>query len=68
MQVEQLKDVIEREPFRPFVVRLTNGAQYSFETRRDVGAWKDYSVIFHFGEHRGSARIDVDSIVEIIEK
>ena len=38
MQVADLKEVVEREPFRPFTVRLNNGAQYTFKTPRNIGA------------------------------
>ena len=54
------------EPFRPFAIRLNNGAQYAFVDRRDVGATKQFNMIFHFGE-RGATRIDSDRIVEIME-
>jgi hypothetical protein len=64
----QLKEVAERVPFRPFTVRLYNGTEYTFPTRRFLGAALDYGMIFYFPEPRGAVRIDSDSIVEIIEK
>ena len=67
MKVADLKEVVEREPFRPFTVRLNNGAQYTFKSPRFLGAAQDYGMIFYFGEPRGAVRIDRDSIVEIIE-
>jgi hypothetical protein len=67
MKVADLKDMVEREPFRPFTVRLNNGAQYTFKTARNMGASMNYGMIFYFGEPRGAVRIDSDSIVEIIE-
>ncbi|MEA3210942.1 MAG: hypothetical protein QOE70_3999 [Chthoniobacter sp.] len=67
MKVKDLKDVIEREPFRPFALRLNNGAQYTFPTRKHLGAAQDYGMIFFFGDQGGAARIDSDQIVEIIE-
>lgn len=67
MQVADLKVVVEREPFRPFTVRLNNGGQYTFKTPRNIGASLDYGMIFYFGEPRGAVRIDRDSIVEIIK-
>jgi hypothetical protein len=66
MKVAHLKDVLEREPFRPFSIRLNNGAMYSFNSRREIGATLEYSMIFHFGPN-SAARIDSDRIVEIIE-
>ena len=67
MQVTDLKDVIEREPFRPFTVRLSNGAQYTFPTRTHLGAAQDYGMIFYFADSGGACRIDRENIVDIIE-
>ena len=57
---------MERQPFRPFGVRLNNGTQYLFKQPRDVGAPKNYHLLIYFGEDE-VVRIDTDSIVEIIE-
>ena len=67
MQVTELQEIIEREPFRLFAVRLSNGGQYTFKSPRDLGAIKDYRTIFYFAEPTGAVRIDVDSITELIE-
>ena len=67
MKTVEIKDMVERHPFRPFAVRLNNGAQYSFRAPRDVGATKDYSMIFFFGRSH-AVRIDAASIAEIIER
>jgi hypothetical protein len=67
MKVETIKHLVERAPFRPFAVRLSNGAQYSFHTPRNIGAPEDCSMIFYFGR-TDAVRIDTDSIVEIIEE
>ena len=67
MKVQEIKSLAERQPFRPFAVRLNNGAQYSFREPRDIGATKDYSMIFFFGRSH-AVRIDADSIAEIIER
>lgn len=67
MQVADIRDLIERSPFRPFLVRLTNGAEYAFLNRADLGAPKDCHMIFHFGESQ-AVRIDTSSIVEVVEK
>jgi hypothetical protein len=66
MKVADIKDVAERSPFRPFSVRLNNGAQYNFNTPRELGATGSYNMIFYFGETT-AARIDTDSIVQVIE-
>jgi hypothetical protein len=65
MQVADLKEVVEREPFRPFIVRINNGAQYTFKTPRNIGASMDYGMIFYFGEPRGAVRVDSENIVEM---
>jgi hypothetical protein len=67
MQVADLKEMIERQPFRPFSIRLTNGAKYTFKSPRFLGASQDCGMIFYFAEPRGAVRIDSDSIVEIFE-
>ena len=66
MKVADIKEVAEREPFRPFSIRLNNGAQYTFKSPREIGATRAYNMIFFFGES-SAARIDTDSIVEVIE-
>lgn len=66
MKVSDIKDAAEREPFRPFAIRLNNGALYTFGTPRNFGSTLDYHMIFFFGESN-AVRIDADSIVEIIE-
>lgn len=67
MKVAEIKDLVERRPFRPFAVRLNNGAQYSFKDSRDVGAPKDFRLLIYFGKSE-AVRIDTDSIVEIFER
>ena len=67
MQVLEIQKAVEREPFRPFSVRLNNGARYDFQTRKDLGASKDFEMLFHFADDGVNTRIDSDSIVEIIE-
>ena len=64
MKVKDFRQVAERKPFQPFVIRLPNGAEYQFKEPRDLGATKDYRSIFHFGES-GWDLIDTESIVEI---
>ena len=67
MKVEDIKGRAERQPFRPFAVRLVNGAQYTFKEAREFGAPRDYHMVFYFGETE-AVRIDTDSIAEIIER
>ena len=67
MKQSEIKGLVERQPFRPFGVRLSNGAQYTFKEAREFGAPKDYHMIFFFGESE-AVRIDTESIVEIFER
>ena len=67
MKTMEIKSLVERQPFRPFAVRLSNGAQYTFKEARDVGATKDYHMIFFFGRSE-AVRIDTENIVEIFER
>jgi hypothetical protein len=64
MKAKGIKGLVERQPFRPFGIRLNNGAQYTFKEARDVGAPKDYHIIFYFGENMAEL-IDTNGIVEI---
>jgi hypothetical protein len=67
VKVADVKKLAERQPFRPFTVRVNNGAQYTFGESRNFGAPKDYHVIVFFGDSE-LALIDTDSITEIIER
>ena len=64
MKAKAIKRLVEREPFRPFGVRLNNGAQYLFKKPRHVGAPKDYHLLVYFGENQVALN-ETDSIVEI---
>lgn len=68
MKVLELEKLVERDPFRPFSIRLNNGAKYDFKTRRDLGAAKDCHLLFYFADSGENVRIDADSIVEIFER
>jgi hypothetical protein len=68
MKAEELKRFADREPFRPFAVRLSAGVEYSFNEPRQFGAPRDFSVIFFFGDAGGWALIDTENIVELFPK
>ena len=65
MNAAAIKEVAERQPFRPFAVRLNNGREYTFSQPKDFGAPKDYRDIIFFGDS-GFVLIDTESIAEII--
>lgn len=67
MKVADIQDLAERQPFRPFSIRLSNGAQYTFRTPREFGAPKDCHIVFFFGESE-AVRIDTENIVEVMEE
>ena len=66
MDPKEIQRVAERQPFRPFGVRLTNGAEYVFNEPRDFGAAKSYRTIFLFGGDDW-VLIDRDNIAEIFD-
>lgn len=68
MKVQAIQGRVERQPFRPFAIRLNNGAKYNFKTARDLGAAKDGHLLFYFADSGDVVRIDADSIVEIFER
>ncbi len=65
MNAATLKKVAERKPFRPFSVRLHNGARYTFREPRDFGAPKNYRDIIFFGKS-DFVLIDRESIAEVV--
>ena len=65
MKVEEIKTLVERQPFQPFSVRLSNGAQYTFTEPKSIGAPKDYHIIFFFGPSEW-VPIDTENIVEVL--
>jgi hypothetical protein len=65
MKVDEIKTLVERQPFRPFTVRLTNGARYTFNEPRNLGAPQDYHVIFFFGPSEWTL-IDTEKIVGVV--
>jgi hypothetical protein len=67
MKTVEIKGLVERHPFRPFAIRLNNGAQYTLREPRDVGATKDYHILVFFRKSE-AVRIDSETIVEIIER
>jgi hypothetical protein len=68
MKLTELKPIVEREPFRPFSLRLSNGAVYAFNEPRDLGVPRVLSdTLFYFGGQHW-ALIDIENIVEIFEQ
>lgn len=67
MKGEDIKEVVERHPFRPFTIRLNNGKQYTFSEPRNFGVPKNYRVIYYFGD-ADWVMLDLDSIGEIIHQ
>ena len=64
---KQLHQYVNRQPFRPFSVRLSNGARYDFKTARDLGAPRNPGwTLVYFGAN-DLVIIDVENIVEIID-
>ena len=67
MKAIDLKRLAKRHPFRPFGVRLSNGARYLFNEPHQFGAPEDFHMIFFFGKSE-AVRIDTENIVGIFEK
>ncbi len=66
MKPTAIKDIAERQPFRPFTVRLNNGTRYTFTEPRNLGAPGHYREIFYFADTKW-VLIDAESIAEIIQ-
>ena len=67
MQIDMLKKFADRTPFRPFTIRLSNGATYSIREPRDFGAPRDAHTLVYFGE-RDLVLIDPLHVVEIVDQ
>ena len=67
VKAEEIKSFVERQPFRPFAVRLNNGVQYAFNEPKNFGAPEDYHVIIFFGKSEW-VLIDTESVAEIIAR
>jgi len=68
MRVQELEKLVERDPFRPFSIRLNNGAKYHFKTRRDLGAAKDGHLLFYFADSGDVVFIDADCIAKVFAR
>jgi hypothetical protein len=66
VQTTEIRRAAEREPFRPFGVRLSNGAMYLFNRARDFGAPEDLRTIVYLGNNE-LVLIATDNIVELFE-
>lgn len=64
MKLKELQKLVKLRPFRPFIIRLNNGATYEFTTPEFFGAPKDLSTIFHFGDESWTILIP-ENITEI---
>lgn len=62
-----VKEFVERQPFRPIALRLSNGRQYTFKEPRDFGAPRSCRELFYFGASGGWVLIDAENITEIVE-
>ena len=67
MEVEQIKHVLGRTPFRPFRMRLSNGATYDINEPRDFGATRSLRTIVYFGQHE-AVLIDPLHVVELVDR
>jgi hypothetical protein len=67
MHSVDIKKVIGTEPFRPVILRLSNGSEYPVNVPRDVGMARNGRVLFYFGGDDW-VMIDPESIAEIISR
>ena len=67
MNAAAINEVAERQPFRPFAVRLNNGTQYTFSEPRNFGAPREFREILCFGDSEW-VLIDLESTTEILRR
>jgi hypothetical protein len=66
MKLTELTPILQRQPFRPFSIRLSNGESYTFIEPRDLGAPRKITdTLFYFGGDHW-VLIDIENIVEIL--
>ena len=65
MKAAEIKNLVERHPFRPFSVRVSDGALYTLSEPRNLGAPKDCHVHVCFGVS-DRVLIDTNSITDVI--
>jgi hypothetical protein len=68
MNPNQVKLAAKSSPFRPFKVRLSNGALYEFNSSEDIHVTKDDSTLAYFANDGTVVLIDVENIVELTER
>lgn len=66
MKAEEIKPFAHHVPFRPFAVRLSNGARYDFRDEESLDVTRDGETLFYFAETGGFVLIDAENIVAII--
>jgi hypothetical protein len=69
MNVKELADVIVREPFHPYTLRLNNGTVYEVREVRNLGAPGDLRAVYWFELESPFrvVRIEASAITEVIE-
>ena len=65
MNATSIREVAERQPFRPFIARLNQGRQYGFDEPRDFGALGRYRDLIYLGKSEWMI-VDPDCIGKVI--
>ena len=68
MKTTRIKSTVTRSPFKPFTVRLSNGATYNFKKPEELGTTRNYNTLFFFDADGGFTILDSENIVEITSK
>jgi hypothetical protein len=67
LKTKDVLDLVGRAPFRPFKLKLTNGAIYRFPTQKFLGNTQDGNLIYWFGPKGESVLIDSEAVAEVSE-
>ena len=66
MNITALEPILEREPFRPFSIIMSNGGEYEINEPRELGfPRKVTDTLIYFGDDNWTL-IDVENITEIV--
>ena len=67
MTSEAIKTAVQRRPFRPFSVRLTNGSQIQVPSEDNVAIYPDDKTFVIFEPAGGYRILDIPLVTELSE-
>lgn len=66
MTLEAINDAVETEPFRPFTVRLANGAQIEIDAEERIGVHPEGKTFVIFLKGGGYRIVDIPLVTDLL--